>query len=125
MLATTTADAAKVVLAAAGVILALSLFLLVWRRGFQRVDVRVGAMHASVQAIEREVKANGGSSLRDAVDRVATQSAQHGEQLAALKAQAERQCAKTEELTVQTKLHRVRLDAIEDAVTTPARKAQP
>lgn len=118
-------DVAKVVAASAALILAFALLLLVWRRGFQSVDLRVGAMHASVKAIEREVKANGGSSLRDAVDRAAVTAGQHAEQLAALGAQAEKQCVLTEELTAQIKLHRSRLDAIEDAVTAPTRKAQP
>ena len=65
--------------AVASIIFSSAVFLLVQRRGFQSVHVKAGPVQMDLSAVElarkvdevhAELKPNGGSSLRDAVDRI-------------------------------------------------------
>lgn len=76
-------DVTGFVWAIAGVIAAVALLVLVWR-GVKRVEVKAGRVHVDVEAmapkldkaatateaIETQLRPNGGSTLRDAVDRI-------------------------------------------------------
>lgn len=68
--------------------------LLMARRGLKRVEMGIGTAHLGLEAMSAEFKPNGGSTLRDAVDRI--------------------------ERTVSTIDER--LTAVEEAVTTPTTK---
>ena len=68
--------AAQVVLAAAALVLAVAILLLIQRRGFGRASLKAGPVELDFEAVKKiddvhaELKPNGGSSLRDAVDRI-------------------------------------------------------
>lgn len=49
-------DVAALVLAAAVAIFAVSVGLLVWRKGFASVEARMGSMHLTLKAVEERAK---------------------------------------------------------------------
>ncbi len=70
VLGSATSDAGFLVLAIAALVLAGAAWMLVWRRGFQRAELRVGAVDMTLEAVAKQMVPNGGSSMRDAVDRI-------------------------------------------------------
>ena len=91
MIAGIVTEIAAVVSAAALLVLAASVWLLVWRRGFKSLDVKVAGMEAQLLGVGREFRNNGGSSLRDAIDRIEQRQIgieakvdEHGDELARL-----------------------------------------
>lgn len=79
-----------VALLAIGVPIALAL-LITARRGLKRVELTAGSVHLAAEAMAKEMQPTGGSTLRDAVDRI------------------ERRVVSIDD----------RLTAVEEAVTTP------
>lgn len=46
----------SIILSVAVLVVALAVLLLIWRRAFSRVDFRVGAMHATLEAVAQKVE---------------------------------------------------------------------
>jgi uncharacterized protein (DUF2164 family) len=79
MIASATTDVALLILAIAVFILTCSA---AWRA--RRVDVSVGNITGSVDFVAEQMTPNGGSSLRDAVDRIEEKVDAHGDRLSDL-----------------------------------------
>ena len=91
MIAGIVTEVAAVVSASALLVLAASVWLLVWRKGFKSLDVKVAGMEAQLQGVQGQFRNNGGSSLRDAIDRIEQRQiaieaavSEHGDELARL-----------------------------------------
>jgi hypothetical protein len=56
MLAVTGSEVAMIIGAVAGLVVATAVAVLIYRKGFDRFDVKVGAMQASLKAVEKNVQ---------------------------------------------------------------------
>jgi len=96
MLATILSDTALLVAALTPLVLAAAIFVLVWRKGFKRVDARLSGMEVTLEGIDKAVNSvpAGTAPLKDKVavieDKVAgiegTQ-VEHSGQIAAVRAE--------------------------------------
>lgn len=89
--ATVLSDAALVIAAATPLVLSAAVFLLVWRKGFRRVDAKLAGMAVTLEGIDKAVNSvpAGVPALKDRIARIEAAQDAHSGQIEAIRADLE------------------------------------